>query len=191
MEPREYVSNTCQYTYGKLITIHTGEEATLTHGSFCSFASKIRVYLGGHHRTDYITTYPFGTILPEIWGGETYGHPANKGDVHIGSDVWIGDDVAIMPNVRIGHGAVIGCKAVVTKDVKPYAVVAGNPARFIRYRFSKEIIDQLLEIRWWDLPIDTIKQLVPFLMNSDVEYNIPRITEIISLEESRSREASK
>lgn len=179
METHEYTSSTYQMNYGKIKQISTGEDAKLHMGSFCSIASNVRAYLGGHHRIDYITTYPFGSISPEIWGKETYGHPQNRGDIYVGSDVWIGDNVSIMPNVKIGHGAVIGCNAVVTKDVKPYSIVAGNPAKFIRYRFSEEVIKELLDIKWWDCNTSTIQKLVPFLMNDDIETNIPRIREII------------
>ena len=172
-------------SYGKIKVIKTGENATFTQGAFCSVAENVRAYLGGHHRMDYVTTYPFGTLMPNVWGKERYGHPPFKGDIVIGSDVWIGDNVSIMPNVVIGHGACIGCGSIVTKDVEPYSVVAGNPAKLIRYRFEREIIEELLDIAWWDLDQAVIKELVPFLMNEDVKYNLPRIRQIISEHESK------
>ena len=177
---RPPIINKSYMNYGTVKLIKTGEDATCYQGSYCSVAENVRAYLGGHHRTDYITTFPFGSIMPEFWGKEVYGHPANKGDIIIGSDVWIGDNVSIMPNVTIGDGACIGCNSVVTKDVEPYSIVAGNPAKFIRYRFSEHIIDELLDISWWDLDVQLIRKLVPFLMNEDVEYNIPRIKEMIA-----------
>lgn len=80
----------------------------------------------------------------------------------IGNDVWIGHGAVLLRHVRIGHGAVVGALSVVTKDVPPYAIVAGNPARIIRYRFTESQIVRLLKSEWWNLPIDTLRQLVPF-----------------------------
>jgi virginiamycin A acetyltransferase len=85
-----------------------------------------------------------------------------------------------MPGVTIGDGAVVGCHTVVTKDVEPYSIVAGNPGRLIRYRFSEEVIEELLDIRWWDLPLEVIQQIVPFLMSVDIEENIQKIKDIIN-----------
>ncbi|AGE50078.1 chloramphenicol acetyltransferase [Acanthocystis turfacea Chlorella virus Canal-1] len=180
MDPREYVSNTSHMSYGTPHVLDNSTGAKLHWGSFCSVADGVKIYLGGHHRTDYMSTYPFGAINTHIFGVGGYNIHPNKGDVHIGSDVWIGADVSIMANVKIGHGAVVGCNAVVTKDVKPYSIVAGNPAKFVRYRFSEEVINELLDIAWWDLPIPLVKQIVPFLMNENVSYNIPHVKDIIA-----------
>ncbi|AGE50699.1 chloramphenicol acetyltransferase [Paramecium bursaria Chlorella virus CVB-1] len=177
---RPPIINNSRMTYGSIKEIHTGENASLKIGSFCSFADNIRAYLGGHHMTEYITTYPFGSLMPEVWGAERYGHPKSKGGIVIGSDVWIGDNVSLMPNITIGDGACIGCNAVVTKDVEPYSIVAGNPAKFIRYRFPEHIIDELLDISWWDLDLPLIHKLVPYLMNANVEENIPIIKKLIT-----------
>ena len=127
---------------------------------------------------DFITTYPFGSRLQELFGNKKF--PVNKGNIVVGNDVWIGDNVTIMPGVTIGDGAVIGCHTVVTKDVEPYSVVAGNPGRFIRYRFSEEVVEELLDIKWWDLPLEVIQKIVPFLMSVDIEENIPKIKDIIN-----------
>jgi acetyltransferase-like isoleucine patch superfamily enzyme len=180
MEPREYASKTSRFNYGnpKIPDHDTG--AKLYRGSSCSISEGVVIYLGGHHRTDFASTYPFGKIFNDVFGGGAYGVHPNKGDIHIGSDVWIGEGVHILPNVKIGHGAVLGCGSIVTKDVKPYSIVAGNPAKLIRYRFSEEVINELLDIAWWDLPVPLIKQLVPLLMNEHVEYNIPRMRELIA-----------
>jgi acetyltransferase-like isoleucine patch superfamily enzyme len=169
--------------YGKINVIRTGEKGVDFHqGSFCSVAENVKAYLGGHHRTDYVTTFPFGSICSDIFGNTRYGHPARRGNIIIWNDVWIGDDVKIMSNIVIGNGAVLGSSSVVTKDVDDYAIVAGNPARFIRYRFPEHVRKELTDIAWWDEPIETIKKLVPFLMNENVEYNLPRIREIIEQE---------
>jgi len=171
-----------KFTYG-VLHIHITEQpgqggAACDYGAFCSFGANIRVMVGGHHATNFITTYPFGRIHENVFGTETRTY-VNRGDVLIGNDVWIGDNVTIMGGVTIGDGAVIGCNAVVTKDVEPYSIVAGNPGRFIRYRFSKEVIRQLLEIKWWDLPLNIIQEIVPYLMSPNIEENIPKIQEIV------------
>lgn len=179
MKGRLPVIRQSHFNYGKMQVIQTGEGANASMGSFCSIAEGGRIMLGGHHRMDYITTFPFGIVHPTIFGKGDYAQVENRGDVVIGSDVWIGDNVTIMAGVTVGDGAVLGCNAVVTKDVEPYSIVAGNPAKFIRYRFSPEVIEELLDIAWWNLPLDIIKLLVPYLMSTDVENNIPKIKEII------------
>lgn len=178
MKGRLPVINNRHFSYGHIHLISTGEGATCEHGAFCSFASNIRVMLGGHHALNYITTYPFGSINTNIFGTQTR-TATNRGNVTIGNDVWIGDNATIMAGVVIGNGAVIGCNAVVTEDVEPYSVVAGNPGRFIRFRFSEEIIRELQDLRWWDLPLDIIQKIVPYLMSADIETNIPIIKQIV------------
>lgn len=156
------ISQVGRFTYGhKNISVATWGEKTYLHiGSFCSIASGVSVFLGGNHRTDWITTYPFGHIFQsELIQEKVEGHPATKGDVYIGDDVWIGAHVTIMSGVTIGSGAVIGANSTVAKDVKPYEIVAGNPAKHIRFRFKKEIIDLLMELKWWELPVESIKEI--------------------------------
>ena len=101
-------------------------------------------------------TYPFNALFSE--GAHITGHPSSKGDIVIGNDVWIGYQSCILSGVTIGNGAIIGAKSVVTKDVPPYAIVAGNPAKFIRYRFPQETIDKLENLAWWDWDISVIKE---------------------------------
>src|SRR5205823_3283824 len=91
------------------------------------------------------------------------GHPATKGDVIVGNDVWIGYGVTISSGVTIGDGAVIGTNATVVKDVEPYEIVGGNPARHIKFRFDAEIRALLLDLKWWDLPVEDIRRLAPQL----------------------------
>ena len=107
-------------------------------GKYCSMGRGIEFYLGGNHRVDWISTFPFPVFNEEAKNIE--GHPTSKGDIVIGNDVWIARDVTIFSGVKIGDGAVIGAKAVVGSDVEPYTIVAGNPAREIRKRFSDENI---------------------------------------------------
>ena len=87
----------------------------------------------------------------------------NKGDTHVGNDVWIGYRATIMPGVTIGHGAIIGACAVVTRDVPPYAIVGGNPARVIRMRFEADTVARLLTLAWWDWPMEKITRFAPLL----------------------------
>ena len=141
------------YTYGKPNIQGYDGRATFKIGRFCSIASNVTIFLGIEHRTDWITTYPF-VEFPECCKS---GVNKSKGDVTIGNDVWVGDGALILSGVSIGNGAVIGARAVVTKDVKPYEIVAGNPARHIRFRFDEETIAGLTKIRWWDWPIEKIK----------------------------------
>lgn len=151
-----------RFTYGlENLTIREwGEGASLTIGAFCSLASKITIFLGGNHRTDWITTFPFGHVFAdELGGSDIQGHPATNGDVVIGNDVWIGHGVTIMSGINIGHGAVIAANATVLKDVGPYEVAGGNPARVIKPRFSDDIKTLLLQLAWWDLPVAAIKDI--------------------------------
>ena len=170
--------STCTYGVPHIIN-HEDSPAKLRVGAFCSFAGGIKIYLGMNHRVDFATTYPFGHIHQDVFGSEKNGHPATRGDVTIGNDVWVADNVTIMSGVTVGDGAVIAANSHVVKDVEPYSIVGGNPAKFIKYRFSKEVIDSLLELKWWDLPIHIIQKIVPFLMSADVENNIQKIKEII------------
>ena len=140
-------------------------------GSFCSIGSGASFIMTGNqgHRMDWIATFPF-FYMPEEAGfqGAVDGF-VRAGDTVVGNDVWIGTEAMIMPGVRIGDGAVIAARAVVTADVEPYAVVAGMPARQLRRRFSQERIAMLLEMRWWDWPLERINAAMPLLCSGQVE----------------------
>ncbi len=154
-------------TYGNPRIHSWGEGAICRIGSFTSIASGVQIFLGGEHRTDWITTFPFNVLWNE--GKNISGHPKTKGDVLIGNDVWIAMEAIIMSGVNIGDGAVIGARAVVTKDVPPYAIVCGNPAKVIRQRFDDKTIKRLLEIKWWNWSDSKIKEALPLLLNSKVD----------------------
>ncbi|MBZ0316244.1 MAG: CatB-related O-acetyltransferase [Anaerolineae bacterium] len=156
-----------EYSYGSPILLFENEDATLKIGKFCSIARGVTFFLGGEHRYDWITTYPFNEVFAEAYSYK--GSPSTKGDVWIGNDVWIGLDAVVLSGVIIGHGAVIGARSVVTKNVPPYAIVAGNPARVVRYRFTDSQIEALLAIAWWDWPIDQVKAALPLLLNPNID----------------------
>jgi len=160
-----------KYTYGKPIVCWESNNAKLKVGNFCSIAGNVKIYLGGNHRTDWVTTYPFGHIHTNIFTKfNGVGHPSTKGDVIIGNDVWIGDNVTIMSGVTIGDGVVIANNSHVVKNVEPYSLIGGNPAKIIKYRFTPEQIEKLLEIKWWYWDEEKINKFTPLLCNNIEEF---------------------
>jgi virginiamycin A acetyltransferase len=144
----------------------TGDKLVI--GKFCMIASGVTFIMNGaNHLTDAISTYPF-----EIFGNgwekamEEKSYPV-KGDTVIGNDVWIGYNATIMPGVQVGDGAIIATNSTVVKDVAPYSVVGGNPAREIKKRFSDQQIEKLLKVQWWNLEIEKITQHLSVLTNPD------------------------
>jgi acetyltransferase-like isoleucine patch superfamily enzyme len=162
-----------KYTYGheSIKTFFEGNsqgEANLIIGSFCSIAVGVKIHCGGSHRTDWITTYPFGHIHKDkfnMFNGHE--HPKTNGDVIIGNDVWIATDVTIMSGVKIGDGAVIATNSHVVKDVEPYTIVGGNPAKVIKKRLPDHVIEKLLELKWWNLDDSIINEISPLLCSGD------------------------
>ncbi|UVK41668.1 CatB-related O-acetyltransferase [Mesorhizobium sp. AR10] len=129
-------------------------EAALSIGSFCSIAGDVVIMCSGNHSMDCATSFPIHIQM--LRRPSPAGNARKRAGVNIGNDVWIGSRAIILPGVDIGHGAVIGAGAVVARDVPPYAVVVGNPARIVRYRFAEETISILLAIRWWGWDDDKI-----------------------------------
>lgn len=164
-----------KYTYGSPNVHWSDSGAKLVVGNFCSIAGNVNIYLGGNHRTDWVTTYPFGHIHKHIFNHfNGNGHPSTKGDVIIGNDVWIGNNVTIMSGVTIGDGVVIANNSHVVKDVEPYSLVGGNPAKLIKYRFTEEQIQELLQIKWWYWDDNKINNFSPFLCNENIDEFISR-----------------
>jgi acetyltransferase-like isoleucine patch superfamily enzyme len=153
-------------TYGEPKIRRLGASTILKVGCFCSISKGVTIFLGGNHRTDWITTYPFSVFRESA--KHIKGHPASRGDVIIGHDVWIGAGATILSGVRIGNGAVIGALAVVTRDVPPYSIVGGNPAKVVRMRFSVEDISILQSLEWWSWDDAKLDEAMPFLLNGDV-----------------------
>ncbi|MGV1987149.1 type B chloramphenicol O-acetyltransferase [Agrobacterium sp. 22-221-1] len=142
----------------------------LVIGSFCSIGSGAAFIMAGNqgHRNEWISTFPF-FFMPEVPEFENAGNgylPA--GDTVIGNDVWIGSEAIIMPGITVGDGAVIGTRALVTKNVEPYAIVGGNPAKTIRKRFDDDSIALLLEMKWWDWPAARLKAAMPLMTSGNV-----------------------
>lgn len=151
-------------TYGTPKVYDWHEGTTLTIGSYCSISFNVQIFLGGHHRTNWISTYPFSAFLEGV--KPIPGTGFSKGDVKIGSDVWLCANAVILSGVTIGHGAVVANSAVVTKDVEPYSIVGGNPAKLIGYRFDEETRQRLLESSWWEWDESEVRQMYS-LLNSD------------------------
>lgn len=156
-----------EHSYGVPIVRSWGEGATLRIGKYCSIADEVKIFLGGNHRTDWISTYPFCDAVG--WPNQATRETAvTKGDVHIGNDVWIGSGATILSGVQLGDGCVVGAMAVVTKNVAPYQIVAGNPARVVKSRFDDDTIQSLLDVSWWNWEDEKVRKFVPYLMSGDV-----------------------
>ncbi|HEY4081696.1 MAG TPA: CatB-related O-acetyltransferase [Burkholderiaceae bacterium] len=156
-----------RFSYGEP-TIHFDSSGSrLSIGQFCSIGEDVTIFMGGEHRPDWVTTYPFSLMIPGASQHE--GHPKTKGDVIIGNDVWLGFGSTVLSGVRIGDGAVIGAGAVVAKDIPPYAIAVGNPARVIRSRFTPAQVTALLRIQWWDWPMEKIEAQLPLLLSGQID----------------------
>lgn len=164
-----------EFTYGEPVVMQWDDSTRLHIGKYCSIASGVTILLGGNHRTDWVTTYPFNVLsaaFPRAHG--IVGHPATKGDIVIGNDVWIGHGATILSGVHIGDGAVVGAHAVVATDVEPYTIVVGNPAKTVRKRFDEDTICALLNIQWWNWSPEKINQEVDYLCSENIQAFIDR-----------------
>ena len=174
-----------EFSYGKPLII-TGAsrsndpDVKVTIGKFCSIADGTTFMLRVNHPINSASTYPIAKIL---LNSDTNPYEWSRGPISIGHDVWIGHRATILGGVTLGHGSVVAAHAVVTRDVPPYAVAAGNPARIVKYRFSDETISMMLDIEWWDWPISLIiensilisqGQIHEFLMFAETFSNVPK-----------------
>lgn len=157
------------HTYGVPIVVeHEHDDTRLTIGAYCSIATGSTFLLGGNHPTDRVTTFPM-RIRWALPGAGTDGYPCSHGDITVGSDVWTGRECLILSGVTIGHGAVVAARATVTRDVPPYAIVGGVPARVIGWRHTPQQRERLLAIAWWTWPEERIKAAVTYLSSPDIE----------------------
>ncbi len=162
MEGEKVVRSLVPYSFGR---------KKLKIGKFCSIGFGTQfISPYANHQMNSFTTYPFWhifsqkeTLLPWLEDAES------KGDTVVGNDVWFGRECTILPGIKVGDGAVIAAHSVVVQDVPPYAVVGGNPSKLIKYRFSQDIIDELLKIKWWEWDLERIKQNHTILMGHDIE----------------------
>ena len=146
-------------------------------GKYCSIGRDCNFFLHANHRYDWVTTSSqlWGPVTPEIAQMHMeMGHPTCNGDITVGSDVWIGAKATIMSGVKIGDGAIVAANSVVTKDVEPYSIVGGNPAKHIRYRFSEKQIEDLLKISWWNWNETKIKEEAMVLWSPDINLFIEK-----------------
>ncbi|MEE0686741.1 MAG: CatB-related O-acetyltransferase [Lachnospiraceae bacterium] len=141
------------YTYGGIDVLDFGTDSKLKIGHFCSIAPNVFFCLGADHMINTISSYPFKV---KVLGDAC--EAISKGDIEIEDDVWLGYGVKVMSGVKIGQGAVIAAGAVVTKDIPPYAIAGGVPAKVIKYRFDEESINKMLEIDYSQLNVDMIKE---------------------------------
>jgi chloramphenicol O-acetyltransferase type B len=154
-----------RHSYGcPQIIAYEGHNGRVIIGPFVSIAADVTFLVGGNHRVDLITTSPMLGLVSSV----PEGHSWTKGDITVGPDVWIGRNVTIMSGVSIGAGAVVGAHAVVASDVRPYAIIVGNPAKEIRRRFSDKECDSLLSIAWWDWSDEMIREALPILRSGDI-----------------------
>lgn len=168
----DFVNDPVNFEKNNVLYHYPINKDRLVIGKFCSIACGAKfIFTSANHTLKSLSTYPF-PIFFEEWGTPALEVTAawdNKGGIWVGNDVWIGYEAVILSGVHIGDGAIIGARAVVTKDVEPYTIVGGVPARPIRKRFDPDTIAKLEALRWWDLPYEGIKQLLPALKSGDVK----------------------
>lgn len=139
-------------------------------GNYVSIADRCSFLLSGNHNYKMVTTFlPFDSS----YEGDNF--LKSNGDITIGNDVWIGMGATIMSGITIGHGAVVAAGAMVTKDIEPYVIVGGNPAEIIKKRFDDRTIEQLLELAWWDIPEDVLRQHQDVLFSEDIQAFVKKV----------------
>ena len=167
----DFVANPLLFEKSNVLYHYPIHREKLIIGKFCSIACGTKFLFNcANHTLKSLSTYTF-PLFYEEWELEKSNITTawdNKGDIVIGNDVWIGYEAVIMAGVHIGDGAIIAARAVVTKDVPPYTIVGGTPAKEIRKRFDAEVIQQLLMLKWWDWSADNIRQCLPYIMEGKI-----------------------
>lgn len=168
----DFISDPTQFEKNNVLYHYPINKDRLIIGKFCSIACGAKfLFTSANHTQKSLSTYPF-PIFFEEWNLDKKQVTSawdNKGDIVIGNDVWIGYEAVILSGVHIGDGAIIGTRAVVTKDVPPYTIVGGIPAREIKKRFSEETIKKLQQIQWWNWSFEKIQQFLPHIMNGEID----------------------
>lgn len=159
--------------YAPNVVKYKGDSGRVLIGNFASVAPDADFYVGGLHRVEWVSLYGLRAML-DLPGAYEDGFTHGRGDIVVGGDTWITNGATVMSGVTIGDGAVVGTKAVVAKDVRPYAIVVGNPAKEIGRRFSDEQVETLLRIRWWDWPTELVAERVDLLSSPDLDAFIER-----------------
>ncbi len=154
-----------EYTYGAPV-IYDYETESLKIGRYCSIGPNVTLILGGNHRTDWITTYPFNAKFHDFRHIDSH---KPKGGLTIGNDVWIAANVTILSGVTVGNSSIIAAGSVVVKDVPAYAIVAGNPAKVVRMRFEQNVIEKLEATKWWEKSYQELKPYMELLMSGKAE----------------------
>lgn len=167
----DFVANPLLFEKNNVLYHYPIHREKLIIGKFCSIACGTKFLFNcANHTLKSLSTYTF-PLFYEEWELEKSNITTawdNKGDIVIGNDVWIDYEAVIMAGVHIGDGAIIAARAVVTKDVPPYTIVGGTPAKEIRKRFDAEVIQQLLMLKWWDWSADNIRQCLPYIMEGKI-----------------------
>lgn len=168
----DFVNDPCLFEKNNVLYHYPINNDKLIIGKFCSIACGAKfIFNSANHTLSSLSTYPF-PIFFEEWEldrKDIANAWDNKGSIVIGNDVWIGYEAVIFAGVTIGDGAIIGARAVVTKDVPPYTIVGGIPAKPIRKRFSENVINSLLEIKWWDWPKEKISEKIHAIQTGEIE----------------------
>ena len=158
-----------QGTYGvPRVETYAHDDTRLIVGAYTSIAKRATFILGGNHPADRVTTFPL-RIMRGLPGAGSDGYPYSKGDIQVGSDVWIGYGAMVLSGVTIGDGAMVAARSLVSADVPPFAIVAGTPARVLRYRHTPEQCAALREISWWNWPKERIDAAVERLTSPDID----------------------
>jgi len=160
-----------KYSYGKPNILWGLDGSSFSCGNFVSISDNVTIFLGNGigHDSSFVTTYPFGQINCDIFYNVINNSRNTNGDVKIGNDIWIGTGSTIMSGVTIGDGAIVAANSHVIKNVEPYSIVGGNPAKHIKYRFSLNKIEQLLQIKWWDWSDNKINAYMSLILSNNID----------------------
>lgn len=159
------------YVNLRVVETARGEGYPIEVGRYCSLNEHAYAFLGGNHAVHHVSTFHFRRVLGL---GEPLEEPLNHGPIRIGNDVWIAFEAVVMSGVNIGDGAVVAARAVVTRDVRPYEIVGGVPARHLGWRFDEPTREALMRIRWWDWPLEEVMARMPELQSDDLHGFIRR-----------------